>query len=220
MKQSIIRTTSVFAQWLTPLAVLVLWLGVAASLRAATPPPSEAGTIIQSTIEQLRSAVRQEITPGNTADPTHVSALVDQIVLPQVDLGLSGRLILGRHWRAASAAERRDFIAGYRALLLRVYAVHAADYMDAEVQILNNTVSAAEGSASRPTLTVRTRVTRPGKPVASVDYRMVAVDGTWKIFDVVVNGVSIVSVLRIAVNEEIARYGLSGFNATLIRRPR
>ena len=201
-------------------AACLFLLAVSATLTAATPSPNEANMVIQSTIETLRSALRREMRSTNPIDRVAVSVLVDEIVLPHIDIDLSGRLILGRHWRTASGAERQAFIDGYRALLLRVYAVHAADYMDAEVRILNSVSASAEKlPLGTPTLTVRTRVTRPGKPVASVDYRMTVVEGSWKIFDAVVNGVSIVGVLRIAVNEEIGRYGLSGLNEKLTRRP-
>lgn len=212
------RATPVFIRSLmSRMAILVVCVAAAAPLRATARPTSEAGAIIEATIEQLRTAMRREITTSNTADPAKISALIDQLVFPHVDIALSGRMILGRHWANATAPERRDFIEGYRALLLRVYAVHAADYMDAEVQILDGTATAAEGRGSAPKkLTVRTRVRRPGKPVASVDYRMAAVDGTWKIFDAVVNGVSIVSMLRTAVSEEIGRSGgLREFNKKL-----
>ena len=216
------RATPVFVQCLmSRMAILLVCIAAAAPLCATARPLSEAGAIIQSTIEQLRTAIRREINTSNRADPAKISALVDELVLPHLDITLSGRLILGRHWGNATATERRDFIEGYRALLLRVYAVHAADYMDAEVKILDSAVTAAEGRGSAPkNLTVRTRVTRPGKPVASVDYRMAAADGTWKIFDAVINGVSIVSMLRTAVSEEIGRSGgLSEFNKKLARHP-
>ena len=143
--------------------------------------------------------------------PDQVVAIVEEFVLPHVDTRMSGRLILGKHWRDATPSQRDRFIAGYRDLLLRTYATHATDYLAARVAILSAAPTGREGRV----LQVRTRVTRPGKPVATVDYRLVARDGEWKVFDAVVQGVSLVSTLRTAVTEEIQRIGIDGLNDKL-----
>lgn len=178
---------------------------------AATPTPDTGKALIATTIESVRDALSADPSLSRGERPNEVVAIVEEYVLPHVDTQMSGRLILGRHWRDASAAQRAEFIAGYQDLLLRTYAVHATDYLAAKVDILSAAPAGREGRV----LQVRTRVTRPGKPVAAVDYRMIARGSEWKVFDAVVQGVSLVSTLRTAVAAEIQRIGLDGLNAKL-----
>jgi len=194
--------------------LLSLNLGVGATpvqALAGAPTPDAGKTLIATTIEAVRGALAADPALSRGERPREVVAIVEEFVLPHVDTQMSGRLILGRHWREASAAQRAEFIDAYRDLLLRTYAVHATDYLAAQVDILSAAPAGREGRV----LQVRTRVTRPGKPVAAVDYRMIARNGEWKVFDAVVQGVSLVSTLRTAVAAEIQRIGIDGLNAKL-----
>lgn len=182
-----------------------------ASANNAAPSPDAGKTLIKTTIEEVRSALAADPALSRGERPDEVIAIVEDIVLPHVDTRMSGRLILGQHWREATPEQRERFIAGYRDLLLRTYATHATDYLAAKVAVLSAAPAGREGQV----LQVRTRVTRPGKPVASVDYRMVARGSEWKVFDAVVQGVSLVSTLRTAVAQEIQRLGIDGLNDKL-----
>ncbi|HMM74058.1 MAG TPA: ABC transporter substrate-binding protein [Gammaproteobacteria bacterium] len=197
-------------------SILLLSFAVAfvtgiAPAHAGTPTPDAGKALIATTIEAVRSALSADPALARGERPEEVVAIVEELVLPHVDTQMSGRLILGRHWREASEAQREEFIAGYRDLLLRTYAVHVTDYLSADVAVLSAAPAGREGRV----LQVRTRVTRPGKPVAAVDYRMIARGGEWKVFDAVVQGVSLVSTLRTAVTAEIQRVGIDGLNAKL-----
>jgi phospholipid transport system substrate-binding protein len=183
----------------------------AASANNAAPSADAGKVLIKTTIEEVRSALAADPALSRGERPDAVIAIVEDIVLPHVDTRMSGRLILGQHWREATPEQRERFIAGYRDLLLRTYATHATDYLAAKVAVLSAAPAGREGQV----LQVRTRVTRPGKPVASVDYRMVARAGEWKVFDAVVQGVSLVSTLRTAVAQEIQRLGIDGLNDKL-----
>lgn len=185
--------------------------GFITAANASAPTPDAGKTLIATTIEAVRDALAADPALSRGERPGEVVAIVEDLVLPHIDTQMSGRLILGRHWREASPTQRERFITGYKDLLLRTYATHATDYLAAEVAILSAAPAGREGRA----LQVRTRVTRPGKPVATVDYRMIARNGEWKVFDAVVQGVSLVSTLRTAVAEEIQRIGIDGLNAKL-----
>lgn len=190
---------------ITPLA---LCLSMMVSVQATT---SEAAlTLVRTTVEALRTGLQAPLAAGQNA-AARATVLVEQDVVPNMDLNYSGRLILGRHWGAADAAQRAGFIAAYREMLLRLYATHVMDYQDAAVEYL----SAAPLGKAAGRMTVRTRVTREGKGPASVDYRVIDRDGQWKVFDAVIDGVSIVSTLRTAVDTEIGRIGLPALNAQL-----
>jgi len=181
----------------------VIALGGLASLPVVAADTDGAMAVVQTAVEGLRTALRDD-GPQAAEDPERIAHLVDQHVVPKIDMPLSGQLILGRHWREASPTERRDFIAAYRQMLLRTYSTHAMDYMDAKVDYL----SVAPLGTEPGRYTVRTRVERDGRRPASVDYRVSARDGEWKVFDAVINGVSLVSTMRTAVDTEVGRIGL------------
>ncbi len=192
-----------------------LWLGllcaaIACTAFASRPARQEAEALVHSTIEDIRAAVKRD-EQTLAEHPEHAIELVDQYVGPHVAAELAGRLILGRHWRAASEGQREAFVAAFRTLLLRTYAVHVGDYADANVEYLTTADLADDGSRVQ----VRTRVMRPGKPPAAVDYRLVAMGGRWKVFDAVVNGVSVVSTFRSAIDGEIREYGIDGLISRL-----
>lgn len=158
---------------------------------------------IAATIEQLRSALQNLPRAQGQAAPAQVIAIVEEVVIPHIDLALAGQMIMGRHWRAAHPAQRASFIDAYRVLLLRLYAQHALDYLDADVEFLSTRMS-DDGQQQR----VRTRVQRAGRPNVTVDYQMRKREGKWRVFDAVVNGVSVVITLRQTVSEDISRHGI------------
>ncbi|MGE3848033.1 MAG: phospholipid-binding protein MlaC [Gammaproteobacteria bacterium] len=183
-------------------AFLVLLLTLPSSVVLAAPAPSEA---VLEAITALRGQL--EGLRGDGAEPSQPQVVdtVREVVLPRVDVEMAARLVLGRHWRDATDAQRQAFIDAERDLLLRLYAAHALDYLDAEVEVVATQV-APDGQRSG----VRTRVSRPGKPEVSVDYQLRLANDEWKVFDAVVNGVSAIITLRNAIGEDISRFGLDG----------
>lgn len=194
---------------------LILAVGLATFQVSAAPNTGEAEALVHSTIEQMRAAIERDAERVES-DPQHAIRLVDEFVGPHVETELAGRLILGKHWREATEGQRDAFVSAFRTLLLRTYAVHVGDYANAEVEYLTTTLLAEDGSR----IQVRTRVERPGKPPATVDYRMVATDHGWKVFDAVVNGISVVSTFRSAIDSEIRQYGIDGLIARLEEKNR
>lgn len=181
-------------------ALVVLVLALAPGLALAAPAPSDA---VLEAISALRGQL--EGLRGGGAEPSQPQVVdtVRAVVLPRVDVEMAARLVLGRHWRDATEAQRQAFIDAERDLLLRLYAAHALDYLDAEVEVVATQV-APDGQRSG----VRTRVSRPGKPEVSVDYQLRLANDEWKVFDAVVNGVSAIITLRNAIGEDISRFGL------------
>ena len=186
------------------LVSLMVLTGIA-SRPAAAADTDGAMAVVQTAVEGLRTALRDDGAQA-AEDPERMAQLVEEHVVPKIDIPLSGQLILGRHWRDANPTERSDFVAAYRQMLLRTYSSHAMDYMDAKVEYL----SVAPLGTESGRYTVRTRVERDSRRPASVDYRVSARDGEWKVFDAVINGVSLVSTMRTAVDTEVGRIGLPG----------
>ena len=153
-------------------------------------------------------------------------ALVRRVVLPQLDLERTAMWILGTHWRAASADQRRNFIAELSTLLVHTYTIAVTQFTDAAVariaagasisDYMNETVSylPMRTAASDAEVLVRTRVQIPGGSSIRIDYRMREHDGAWKMFDVYIEGISLVMTHRATFGALAKRAGMDD----LIRR--
>ncbi len=186
--------------------MLKVWLpvlAVIASVQAAEI--SDPRVLVDATIETLRENVHrdQALIEG---DPEYAMQLVEGILSPFVDLRLTGRLVLGAHWKEATAAQREAFVDGLRRLLLRVFALHVSDYQEAEVAY-SPTVFKGK---NQQRAVVRTEVTREGVPPVAVDYRLYrSIDG-WKVYDVSIFGVSLLKTYHITIQYDLKKHGLDG----------
>jgi phospholipid transport system substrate-binding protein len=124
------------------------------------------------------------------------------------------RLVLGKHWRRASAEERRQFVEQFRYLLVRTYATAMLDYSEDPIIFLpfRDDVAATE-------TTVRTEVDPPGSNPVPIDYSVYFVNGVWKVYDVSIDGVSLVVNYRSSFANEIrSEGGVAGLIAKLQER--
>lgn len=157
--------------------------------------------LIQRTTENLLVALEEE--PGLRTNPDGLYRLVDDIVLPHVDLAGLSRLTLGKHWRRATPEQQTRFAGEFRALLIRTYSNSLTEYehQSTEYQLLNM-------SEDKRNTTVRTRVLQSGQSPMLIDYRLRRVGTGWKIYDVTIEGVSLAVSYRATFNEEIRRRGI------------
>lgn len=124
------------------------------------------------------------------------------------DLPAIGRFVLGRHWRAASEAEREEFLRLFEAFIVKSYAARFADYAGEQFQV--HGVRQEQGYAI-----VRSTVIRPGAENVQVDWRLRGRDGAFKVIDIVVEGISMVVTQRADFGSAIQSSG--GTVAGLLR---
>lgn len=196
--------------------VLVLALCLWSASIVATEDGSsvDPGGVVESTIEELRSAVTEQ-RDAIEDDPTITYELVDRILTPHLDSTRVARWVLGKHWRQASPEQRQQFIDEFRQLLLRSYAVQASDYTDVVVTYLPATFN---DDSTRSM--VSTRVAQDGKTPVRIDYRMHNKNGGWQVYDVRVEGISLVSTFRSGIQAEINQYGIDGLISHLREKNR
>jgi phospholipid transport system substrate-binding protein len=147
--------------------------------------------------EQEQAAIRQ--------DPTHAYAIVDEILSPHIDYGRVTRLILGKYWRQASPQQRRRFMDEFRDLQIRTYATALLDYADADIRYLPT----RQPKDTDRTI-VRTQIPRRNATPVSVDYRLHREDGRWKVYDVLVEGISLLTSYRASIGAQITQVGIDG----------
>jgi len=168
---------------------------------------NSAQDVVRNTTEQVLEVLRKE-GDGLKSDSERLYQLIDHLILPHFDFRKMSRWVLGRHWRKATEAQKKAFIEQFQGLLVRTYAQALIDYRDQKVEFLPVNSEAAD------TVVVRTRINQAGGPPIPITYKMAMEGNDWKVYDVSIDGVSLVINYRASFNQEIKRNGIDG----LIRR--
>ncbi|MFT4580831.1 MAG: phospholipid transport system substrate-binding protein [Gammaproteobacteria bacterium] len=161
--------------------------------------------LLATTIGSLRERVLRD-EELIAKDARHAVELVDTLVSPHVDMRLSGRLVLGRHWDGATDLQRDAFVDGLTRLLLRVFAVHISNFGSAEITYSPTEYRGKENSRA----IVRTQVSRPGFSEVTVDYRFYQSANGWKVYDVGIFGISLIKTYHLTIEAELKQVGLDG----------
>lgn len=181
------------------LGLLMLVGVVAAADSVPGPVPQE---LIETTSTRLLKALDADRAAAKR-DLARVRRLVDEILLPSFDTDYSARLVLGKHWRDATPAQRQRFIDAFYQSLLRNYGSALAEFTAERMALLPFRGDLATGQA-----TVRTEVKRSDGTRVPVNYSMRATPAGWKAWDVTIEGISYVRNLRNDVGAEVDQRGL------------
>jgi phospholipid transport system substrate-binding protein len=183
--------------------------GAAAPAAASSAAPS-ADQVDASGPEQLIKTAANAMLKDLDAhradyrkDPAKVHQLVDRILLPHFDTEYCARLVVGRHWAAASAEQRQRFIKAFYNSLLNNYGDALVDYTDDRLKVFPYT-----GDVNAANATVRTQVRKSDGSTVAVNYTLHHTDQGWKAWDVVIEGISYVKSFRDAFDSEIDQKGL------------
>ena len=194
------------------LAALVLatfGLATGATSPAAALLPQE---VVKSTADQVLRVLSAE-QKDLRQHPERIYDVVNEYILPNFSFEVMSRLVLGRHWRTASEAQRDQFAKAFRTLLVRTYANSLLDYTDVPIRYLPVHVDTDAKDA-----TVNTEVQQKGGAPMAISYRLRLLGGQWKVIDVVVEGVSLVTNYRSEFSTEISKAGLDGLISKLQTR--
>jgi phospholipid transport system substrate-binding protein len=154
----------------------------------------------------------KDLQAGNSAK---VVALAEQKVLPHFDFTRMTRLAVGRGWSQATPEQREALTREFRTLLVRTYSNSLSQYRNQKIQ-----VKPLQAAPSDEDVLVRTAVIQEGGPPIPIDYRMEKTPKGWMVYDVVIDGASLVTTYRGSFNEQIQRGGIDGLVKTLQDRNR
>ena len=185
-----------------PLIGLLFGLTVLGAGRADTPDMASA--LVKTTTDRML-AVLQKQRAEIDAKPQIIYNLVDEIVVPNFDFERITQYAMGRFWRQAGTSQRQVLIEEFRNLLVRTYAKALLNYSGQEIRILPLRPGNREGQ-----ILVRTEVSESGGPTVPIDYQMYLRAGTWKVYDVIIDGVSLVANYRGSFASQIRRGGIAG----------
>ena len=200
-------------------AITELWrsrvlMVVAASMLAGTVAlAASSGVPAQNLVRQVTSSIIEEMTSGRESlqdDPQAVYGLVDRLVLPYFDFERMSRRALGKRWRKATSEQQTRFVSAFRILLVRTYAMVLNEYNGQTLTYLD-----AVPREKDDEVVVPVQIELTGNQVVRVAYAMHEGAAGWKVFDVAVDGVSLVTNYRSSFRAEIARRGIDGLIARL-----
>ena len=173
---------------------------------AAERTPEE--IVDQTSVEVLK--IINENNDKIRNDPEFVDKVIDEKILPYVDVQAMGKLILGKYWKTATETQRKDFIREFQDMLVRTYSKSIADYGDAKVNVLP-----AQGEQTNKLHRVRTQLDLGSGEPLQVDWMFRKVNGDWKAFDLIVGGLSMVKNFRTSFTQEISETSLDALISRL-----
>jgi phospholipid transport system substrate-binding protein len=154
----------------------------------------------------------KDLQSGNTRK---IVELAEQKVLPHFDFARMTRLAVGRNWQQASDAQKEQLVKEFRTMLVRTYSTSLTAYRNQTIE-----VKPLKTAAQDKDVTVRTAVLQQGGPSIPIDYAMEKADSGWKVYDVIIDGASLVTTYRGSFNDQIAKGGIDGLVKTLAERNR
>jgi phospholipid transport system substrate-binding protein len=186
------------------LAVMVaLGLHVAVPATASETPRAVVETTIADVLEVLRQGDR------STEDKRRE---IEQIAYARFDFDTMGKLVLARNWKKFDDGQRQAFIDEFKRHLSRSYGSRISRYEQEEVEV------SGEREEARGDVTVLTVIRGGQFEGAEVDYRMRNRKGAWRVIDVVIEGVSLVSNFRSQFQDIVSRDGPDGLISQLRTR--
>ncbi|WP_442922102.1 MlaC/ttg2D family ABC transporter substrate-binding protein [Methylotenera sp. G11] len=189
----------------------ILSAGLMAGSGAAVAEVS-ADDLVKQTAEDVLATIKndKEIQAGNQQK---IFALAEEKILPNFDFDRVCRMVLGKNWKSASPEQQAAFQKEFRSLLLRTYATALGKYKN---QVIEYKPMRAEPGAKN--VSVKTQILQPGGQPITVDYSLVKVDSGWKVYDIVIESVSLVTNYRSQFSNEIRTNGLDSLNKKLAEK--
>jgi len=192
--------------------LLSLVLALLAPLAQAqeTAPDELMKTVAQDVLTILKQD--KDIRAGNSKK---IANLVDSKILPHFDFTRMTQLAMARNWRQASPDQQKALTAEFRTLLVRTYSAALTSYRDHVIEF-----KPLRSKPEDTEVTVKSEVKQSGTQPVAIDYQMAKTPTGWKVFDVKVGGVSLVTTYRETFASEVRDHGVDGLIKSLATKNR
>ena len=189
-------------------AVLAMTAATSSAATADIAPDALARSVTDEVLAIVRTD--RDIASGH---PQKVAQLVETKVLPHFNFSRMTQLAVGRNWKQATPAQQKVLTDEFRTLLVRTYTTAFTQYRNQTVDYRPVRMAPTDTD-----VVVKSLITQPsGQPVA-IDYNMEKGPSGWKVYDVKIEGVSLVENYRHTFNSEIQRGGVDGLINTLAQK--
>lgn len=192
-------------------SIAVLLFALAPLVAGAQEAPD---ALVKRVTDEVLAIIKsdKDLQSGNMRK---VVELADAKVLPHFDFTRMTRLAVGRNWQQTTDAQKEALAKEFRMLLVRTYSTSLSAYRNQNIE-----VKPLKGAPTDKEVTVRTAVIQQGGPPIPIDYSMEKEASGWKVYDVVIDGVSLVTTYRGSFNDQIQKGGIDGLVKTLQDRNR
>jgi phospholipid transport system substrate-binding protein len=165
--------------------------------------------LVKQTADDVLNIIKndKEIQAGNQQK---LYAVAEDKILPNFDFDRVCRMVLGKNWKTATPEQQASFQKEFRSLLLRTYSVALSKYKD---QVIEYKPMRSEPDAKN--VSVKTQILQSGGQPVAVDYSLVKGVNGWKVYDIVIENVSLVTNYRSQFSSEIRQNGIDSLNAKL-----
>jgi phospholipid transport system substrate-binding protein len=180
--------------------LLTLVFGAGVSAENEIPPDVLARTTTQEVLAILKQD--KDIQNGN---PSKVHQLVEAKILPNFDFNRMTQLAVGKHWPRATAKQKQSLVAEFRNLLVRTYSSSLTAFTNQTVEFKPLQMKPDDAE-----VVVRSEIRQPGGQPIPIDYSMYRTAFGWKVFDVAIDGVSLVTNYRASFANTIRQNGIDG----------
>lgn len=181
---------------------MTVWFLSALLALPALAQPEGPGKLVERVSLDMLKTLQTEGAPKGKKE---IMALVDEKVLPHFDFARMTALATGIGWRSATPAQQGLLIDQFRTLLVRTYSTALTRYTNQTL-----TVQPERKSPDGAKALVRSLLNQPGAPTLTIDYKMATTPHGWKISDVAIDGVSLVTTYRDSFAEEVRTGGIDG----------
>ncbi|MBL8516890.1 MAG: ABC transporter substrate-binding protein [Betaproteobacteria bacterium] len=182
---------------------------LAATSHAQEVAPDE---LVRRTTTEVLNIIKADKDLAN-GDTRKIVQLAEEKVLPNFNFSRMTQLAVGRAWRDATDAQKEALTKEFRTLLVRTYSTSLSQYRNQTIEVKPAKVAAGEKET-----VVKTQINQPGGQPIPIDYSMEKTDKGWRAYDIVVDGVSLVTNYRSTFAEEVRKSGIDGLVKTLADR--
>jgi len=192
------------AKWM-----LALGLVVSTSAAFAEVAPD---ALVKTTAEDVLNIIKsdKDIQAGNQ---TKIFALAEDKILPNFNFDRVSRIVLGKNWNSATKEQQDAFQKEFKTLLIRTYASALSKYKNQTIDY-----KPLRSQPSDTEVSVKTQINQPGGQPIEVDYSLAKETDGWKVFDIVIEGVSLVTNYRGQFNDVVRQSGMDGLIQKLVEK--
>jgi len=193
-------------------SALVLISALAAPFSAAQDVAPD--VLLEAVTLEVLAIIRQDkdIQAGH---PAKVAELVETRILPHFDFTRMTRIAMGRNWNLATPEQQQALTTEFKTLLVRTYSTALSGYRD---QVIEYKPLRAAPDATE--VTVKSEMKQPGRERMTIDYRMEKAPAGWKVYDIQIAGISMVTTYRETFASRVRDGGIEGLIKSLADKNR
>ncbi len=192
------------------IVALILLLPVTTWAQATIEGPDQ---LIKMTSEKVLKILKDNKAKYEK-DPDQIYVLVNDIILPHLDFRAMSKLALGKNWRDANKEQQERFTEAFKTMLVRTYSKSLTEYTDQEIEFLPY----RPPEEGKNTVMVKTQVKQSNGPSIPIDYRLRYLENEWKVYDIAIDGISLVTNYRNSFASDIRKVGMDGLIDKLVEK--